>query len=166
MKKIKLRCGNYTLIDDEDVQKMKKYTGWRTHCAPKDKRPYVYGNLHKNGKSKHIKLHRIIMNAQPGELIDHIDHNRLNNQKANLRIVTPQQNNMNRRNLPKSSSKYKGVSKHTLVNKWRARIMINKKEIHLGHYDVEKDAARAYDKKAKELFKEYAVFNFPNELDN
>ena len=92
---------------------------------------------------------------------DHIDRNKLNNLESNFRLASPQQQCFNvGKYIGDYSSKYKGVHFDKEKNKWRARIRFNRELIHLGYFDSEVDAALAYDRKAKELFKEFAVLNY------
>lgn len=155
MKKIKLTQNKFALIDDEDfdlVSQYKWHAGLRKHT-------YYAFNRRKN-----LLMHRLIMKVTDSKLqIDHINRNGLDNRKKNLRIVDNRKNSLNSR--PKrnnKTSKYKGVDMH-VCGKWRAVIRPNKKQIHLGLFNNEKDAALAYDKKAKILFGEYAFLNFPGE---
>src|SRR6185503_18527028 len=91
---------------------------------------------------------------------DHIDHNKQNCTRLNLRFVTQQQNLMNRRLFKNSSTGAKGV---TFQNgKWHARIELNERAIHLAHVDDPKTAALIYDAAASRLFGVYAVLNFPD----
>jgi hypothetical protein len=106
-------------------------------------------------------MHRVIMNAQKGEIIDHIDHEGLNNCKYNLRSVTLQQNAWNRRQGSKGSSKYKGVMYVKSRGKYRVNISVDGKRKHLGYFDDEIAAAKAYDKAARETRGKYAGLNFP-----
>ena len=97
--------------------------------------------------------------------IDHIDRNPLNNKFSNLRLATIAQQNMNQSKFKTKdgvpcSSIYKGVSWNKGKQKWRARIVFDKKEIHLGYFIDEKEAALAYDEAATKFFGEFAVLNF------
>ena len=103
-------------------------------------------------------MHREIMGF-PENNIDHWDRNGLNNQEHNLREATDQQNCLNRK--PYGTSKYKGV--YLDGGSIRAIIKVNKKNTDLGSFKTQEDAARAYDKMAKEHHKEFAYLNFPNE---
>ena len=112
-----------------------------------------------NGKKKRFTMHDMIMNPPSGMEVDHKDGDTLNNQRDNLRLVTHRQNCLNRKaRSDKKYSKYKGVG----FNKghFRARIRVNDKDIFIGNFDNEFDAAKAYDQKAKEFFGEYAKLNF------
>jgi HNH endonuclease/AP2 domain len=107
-------------------------------------------------------MHRQIMNPPDGMDIDHWDNDGLCNCRKNLRICTRSQNNQNARKRVDSTHDYKGIYK-TWNNKFAARLWHNGLKIHIGTYDTPEAAARAYDKKAKELFGEFANLNFPNE---
>ena len=143
------------LVDDdiyEDLLQYKWYvTKWncvgRTYRSPR------------NGKTRHISLPNHIMQTF-GILYDHKDRNGLNNLRDNLRVATNQQNSFNRSKRAGCSSKYKGVTYERSRATWRALIKYNGKTIHLGTFQTEIEAAVAYDDKATELFKEYAVLNF------
>ena len=100
----------------------------------------------------------LLPNCPPGLMRDHINRNGLDNRRANLRFVTPQENSWNSK--PKSSQPYKGVSARD--GRWIARIGYNG-AIYLGRFDSAEEAARAYDAKACELRGEYAYLNFPKE---
>jgi len=92
-------------------------------------------------------------------VVDHINHNTLDNRRFNLRICTKGQNNMNRKPYIGKSSQYKGVIWAKHIKKWTSKIEKDTIVHHLGTFDREEDAARAYNKKAKELFKEFAYLN-------
>jgi hypothetical protein len=115
-------------------------------------------------KTKHrrIYMHRLIMNAPPDKIVDHIDHNGLNNCRSNLRICSFSENLCNRR-PSKKTSRYKGVHWCKESRIWKAVIRFKGKKQNLGQFKNEIDAARAYDKAARQLFKEFAYLNFPDE---
>jgi hypothetical protein len=92
--------------------------------------------------------------------VDHINGNGLDNRKSNLRICTHQQNCENSRKRKKSFSKYKGVYWSKNAKKWVAQITIDGKSKHLGYFELEEDAAAAYDKAAVKYFGEFACLNF------
>lgn len=122
----------------------------------------IYVGYH--SKKDQIQIHRFIMQLHEydieNKLIDHKDQNGLNNQKENLRICNLSENAQNARK-PKhgKTSKYKGVSVRKSTNKYHSYIMLNQKRIHIGYFTNEIDAAIAYNKKAIELFGEFACLN-------
>ncbi len=116
------------------------------------------------GKRYAFLVHRLItmkyLNIKPTQQVDHYDHDRANNRLNNLRVVTAQQNQFNQSNTKGFSSKYKGVTFFKRDRKWQARIGYNGKTTHLGLFDTEVRAAKAYDKAARRLFGEYKNLNF------
>jgi hypothetical protein len=116
-------------------------------------------------KSTTIYLHRLIMERileRPlvkGEKADHVNRNGLDCTRKNLRLATHTQNKQNESLHRDSKSGYKGVSWHTNKRKWRATITVNKRPMSLGYYTEVRDAARAYNKAAREYFGEFAVLN-------
>lgn len=110
-------------------------------------------------KSRNYMLHRYVMNYEGKDLIDHINRNKLDNRKCNLRVATHSQNSYNKNSKPGSSSKYLGV--FLLKNgKYRASVGLNV----IGEYIHESDAAKMRDLYAIELHKEFASLNFPKEI--
>lgn len=138
------------LIDDEDWDKVKEYK-WHI-------KKYVNSfYAAKNTDDNTLLIHRFIMNCPDGMIVDHINHNTLDNRKENLRICTKQQNNMNARKSNKFNSSFKGVK---LNGKgYQSRIQFNYKRINIGTFKTELEAGRAYDIKAKELHGQYAQLN-------
>jgi hypothetical protein len=92
---------------------------------------------------------------------DHKNRDYLHNLPENLRVCNSSQNAMNRVKRTRTSSKYLGVSWKRLNKKWQAQIVKDRKKIYIGLFESEIDAAKAFDKKAFELYGEFAVLNFP-----
>jgi len=101
-------------------------------------------------------MHRMIVNAPDGMLVDHINGDTLDNRKENLRICTPSENIRNSKRRSTNTSGFKGVNFQ--CGKWMARIMIHQKRYNLGLFDTPEEAHKAYCDKAKELHGEYARF--------
>lgn len=99
------------------------------------------------------------MKPSKNQEIDHIDGNRLNNQKSNLRYATSSQNKANRGPRKDNKSGYKGVSWHKQRKKWTARIKNGSKYEHLGLFQNKIDAAKTYNIKAIEYYGSYAWLN-------
>lgn len=158
VKEIQLTRGKVTLVDDEDYEHLMQ---WKWHFN--GHRYAVRRPSNINGKiQKLIFMHRIILNTPDDLYTDHIDCNGLNNQKNNLRIVTKSQNGMNQKASKGGASKYKGVNFCKRKNKWRARLKINQKSIFLGYYNMEDDAAKAYNERALSVFEDFAKLNIFN----
>ena len=162
MKQIPLTKGKVALVDDEDFEWLSRwkwqaqknhYNGYTAVCSK------VYGY----GEGGAVFMHRMIMNTPKGLTVDHRNHNTLDNCKHNLRNCSNRENTHNRGPVSNSTSRYKGVRlrKRKKV-RWTAQIY-NIKSVHIGTFTNEIEAAKAYDKIAKELFGEYAYLNFPVE---
>ncbi len=149
MKEIELTQGFKALIDDEYFERLNQYK-WCYHKGKTNNTGYAKREEQKNNKSKVIHMHREIMNVtDPKVQVDHIDLNGLNNQKYNLRLVTSSQNMCNKCKRKDNESGYKGVSWRETNKKWRVRIQINGKRVHLGYFDNILDAAKAYETASK-----------------
>ncbi len=122
---------------------------------------YVKTNIRKsNGKRGILPLHRLLLNAPSGLVVDHIDGNPLNNQRSNLRICTNIENKRNQKiRSDCKGSVYKCVSGNKTKKKFEAYIVYDKKRKSLGYFDLEEDAALAYNKEAIKIFGEFARLN-------
>jgi hypothetical protein len=107
----------------------------------------------KNGKSHEVRLHRVIAGVPPGIMIDHKNRNTLDNRRENLRWCTASQNNRNQGDHDRNKTGYKGVTK--VRNRYKAKIMLDGKHIHIGYFKTPEEASMAYELTAQELFGEF-----------
>lgn len=152
---IPLTRGQVALVNDDDYAWLTQYH-W--HCTSTG---YAAARIKQNGKRRYIYMHRLLLDAQPGQFVDHIDGNRLNNTRDNLRFVTRLQNGWNRQRQSNMSG-YKGVSWHDHHGKWQARIQHDGRQFFLGYFDDPVEAALAYDQAAEQHFGPFARKNFPS----
>jgi hypothetical protein len=160
-KQIPLTQGQFAIVDDEDYEELSKF---KWHALPKynSKMLYAARNSPREPGEKRSKIYMAIeiMKPRKGLVVDHINHNTLDNRKENLRNVTQSQNIRNC--IPrKSASGFRGVS--IINNKFRAQIRVNLKMVYLGLFINPKDAANAYEKAAEMYFGE---FRYKEELCN
>lgn len=164
MIEIPLTQEQVALIDDEDYAilrqcsycAVKKGLGfYARRCATKEEQT--------SGSPTRIYLHREIMRAKKGQVIDHINGNTLDNRKENLRFCTTRQNSRNAKKNTNNSSGFKGVAWHKNRKVWVAYIKVDYKNKHLGVYNTPESAAKAYDEAAKKYFGEFAKLNFLEE---
>jgi len=152
---IPLTRGLFAIVDAADYEWLSRHR-WTAQGGGK---PYAC----RRPTTGTIWMHRLIMQAPDGMVVDHIDGNSLNNRRSNLRICTPRQNTANRAKTRNGTSRFKGVHFCTRDRKWRAQIGVDGERRFIGDFDDEVEAARAYDRKAAELFGEFAYLNFPQE---
>ena len=114
-------------------------------------------------KKKVIFMHRAIMQAPEGTIIDHKNRNKLDNTRDNLRTSTHRENAYNQPKRRGTSSQFRGVSRRKKSGKYHAQICYEGEQLFLGLYTDEIEAARAHDYKAVELFGDEARLNFPEE---
>lgn len=150
MKKLKLTQNKYALVDDKDFKYLSQFK-WHIISKRYIARSYL---------GKEILLHRDLLNPSKEFEIDHIDGNPLNNQRNNLRLANHAENIRNRTRVNKNnSSGITGVCWFKRDKKWRARLMINGKEIHLGLFSKKEDAIKKREQAAKQYFGEFAYIN-------
>lgn len=150
MMRIPLTKGKFAKVSDEDYTFLMNWKWY--HVRMKDKE-YAY----RKEKGRSVPMHRELLKAQKGKVVDHINHNGLDNRRENLRVCTYSQNLMNMRKT-RGSSKYKGVSFHKRAKKWMAYIKKGDRK-HIGYFDDEISAAKAYNEEARRIFGRFALLN-------
>lgn len=138
MKEIILTQGFTTVVDDADYDWLSQYN-WSVGIH----RGSVYAERREH--TKIISMHRMITEAQPGQIIDHKDRNGLNNQRENLRLTTQSINAQNRQMHTLNRSGYLGVSIDSWTGKWRAVLHVHGMLHRLGRFTTPEEAAQAYD---------------------
>lgn len=135
MKEIKLTQGKVTKVDDSDY-------GWLTEMSKWQFDRYAFCTRKVNGKYKSIRMHRLIMDPPDGMVVDHINGDKLDNRRENLRVVSQRENAINRHVPPGSSTGLYGVYWDNSKRKWRAMLG----QTIIGRYETPEIAAAAYNK--------------------
>lgn len=149
---VPLTRGYVALIDAAVVGQISR---WSWQALP-DRRGQIYAarSSKTNGRKKLVRMHRAILGALDDQDVDHVNGNKLDNRKVNLRIATRSENSANRRVGSRNTSGFKGV--HRSGARWRATIRVDGKSIHLGRFDTPEEAHSEYMKSAQRLFGEFA----------
>ena len=149
--------GRAFYFDLEDYERIKNYY-WYINNAD----GYVETRISEENEKETIKLHRLVMNVLDKDWqciqIDHIHgkESRYDNRKSNLRLATISQNGMNKTLQSNNTSGVAGINWDKGREKWRARIKINRREIHLGYFNDFNDAVLARKNAEKKYFGEYS----------
>ena len=151
---IPLTRGKFALVDKSDWEWLKEQRWSYTTDG------YAAGRITTKDRSMSY-MHRVIMDAPSDKMVDHINGDKLDNRRQNLRLCSLPENTANQRGRP-GTSRYKGVQQNRAGN-WQVRIQVHRKQIQLGTYQDEIEAAKVYDTAAREYFGEFARCNFPLE---
>ena len=149
MKQIILNKGKVSLVDDEDYETVNKFKWYFDSVG------YATITTYRN----RIRMHRFILNPKKNQIVDHVNGDRLDNRRCNLRLCTRRQNQCNQKTRKDNTSGYKGVA--LMHNKyWRAYINKDGKQKHLGIFKTKEEAGKEYDKFALILYGKFAKTNF------
>lgn len=169
-----IKLSNYdafAVVDEDLYEEFSKYK-WRADFI-KGKLKRVCRDRNKKdppGKTKIFMHQAVLTNVPAGMVIDHINHDTLDNRKANLRVCTVRENSLNRRPVKNRLVPYKGVTMRKSASgriSFISQIYDNGVSIYIGSFNIAEKAARAYDEKATELFGKYAYLNnVPEEVYN
>jgi hypothetical protein len=143
------------LIDDEDFDKANRGKS----LFVKSNGFVVISKRTSRTSGKHIYLHKEIMGVGKGVHVDHINHDRLDNRKSNLRICTHAENQRNKNKRVDSQFKYKGVRRYGRSKRWHAFITVNRVSYRSELLATEEEAALAYNELAKKYHGEFARLN-------
>jgi hypothetical protein len=152
MKFISLTQGKFSLVDDEDYDWLTQRKWFAMQLKYSKDRPFIA--LSWDGKGKHVLMHRVIVDAQEGMVVDHINHVMLDNRRCNLRVCTHSQNSMNKCRQSNNTSGFTGVTWHHGV--WEARIMVSRKSIYLGSAHSPEEASLLYKQGVVKYFGQFA----------
>jgi hypothetical protein len=155
---IPLNQGKHALIDADDFGTVGQFRWWIDSVG------YAHTFIRvRPGERRTVRLHRMIMREPELLQVDHLNTDRLDNRKCNLRLCDRKENSRNRNtNRGSKRSRYKGVTQHQGSPRWIARIRIGVKKLNLGVFDSENDAATAYNMAALHYYREYAKLNWIN----
>jgi hypothetical protein len=149
MKQIALTTGQVAIVDDEDFERLNRYN-WQLSGQYAGRCEYLG-----HGRQRTVYMHHEIR----GKGFDHKNRNKLDNQKHNLRRATRAQNAYNSEKQRGKSSQFKGVHFHKRLCKWCSSIRVNRRLIHLGYFESETEAAKAYNRAIYRVSSDFAVLN-------
>lgn len=153
VKEVPLTQGKVALIDSKDYELVSKYKWSAARCGRRDTDFCAIGHEKVNGKYRTLRMHSLLMRPQEGMVVDHINHNPLDNRRSNLRICTRQQNRFNSLAPLDNTSGYKGVSWHQTGGGrwgyWRVRFTVNGKRVNGGIFKELKEAVLKYNELAR-----------------
>lgn len=157
---IPLTKGKVAVVDEADAEMVGAYKWYVSTVSP----TLLYASRKdwQGGRAREVLMHRLVMAAGPGQVVDHINGDTLDNRRSNLRITDVQHNSWNRASQRGAKSQYRGVSVYG--GKFYVRIFIEGRNQYLGRYTDERLAARVFDYAATKHYGEYARLNLPDEL--
>lgn len=156
----KYGVGRFAKVDDKWAGIVRYH--WTVIIA--NGKEYVVWKTTRKGLGKTLYLHRLILGAPKGSMVDHINGDTYDYRMSNLRIVTNSQNQMNAKRRSDNDSGYKGVTWNKQRRAWKAQIRKDGRDFFIGYFDNPRHAAYAYDINAREIFGEYARVNLSSAI--
>lgn len=158
MIEVSLSQGAVALIDDEDFPLIQNHTWWAYRRRLSSHADYAFTTI----KKRTVFMHRRIMSAARGQVVDHANGDGLDNRRANLRLCTVSQNGANRHAVPIGEAGFRGVHRSSKPGRpYRVRIIANRIRYYGGYFDCAIEAAKMADALALKHFGEFASLNFP-----
>lgn len=154
-KQLPLTQGKFAIVDDDVYEWASKY---KWHAVRKKNSFYAVRNTERNPHQTKIHLHREIMSAPIGVMVDHINGDGLDNRRENMRFANYAENGRNRGMQTNNKSGYKGVG--LFGGRWYSRIGVDGEQVHIGYFRDPEDAAMAYDAAAIAFHGDFAKTNF------
>ena len=162
MKEIPLTQGKVALVDDSDFELLSQFKWCASKVTTKTNGDIWYAVRtvkRVNGRDTNISMHRFILGAPKGMVVDHRNHNGLDNRRSNIRLCTVAQNSHNirraRRNLPRGCS----LIHPNREKKYQANICVNGRSYNLGAFSDPIQAGMAYDLASMVLHGEFGIRN-------
>ena len=162
---IPLTQGFETLVDEKWYEVLSKSKWYALKSKGKDRHVYAVREATESEKKDHgrvVRMHRFILSAPTGKLVDHINRNTLDNRESNLRVCNRSQNAINAGKQAGTSSKYKGVCYRHDILKYEAIFKLEGQNKTIGFFDKEIQAALAYDRFVMHFYGDFAYLNFPD----
>ncbi len=156
--------GLFALVSPEDYARLSAHA-WRLGGTTPQRR-YARRTIRvgkgRAAPKRAVFMHRVVAGAAPGQFVDHVNGDTLDNRRENLRLCTAAENARNvRSSKNQKRGGFKGVAWHPKAKKWQAHIRVDRRNVYLGLHATPEDAARAYDRAAAERFGAFAALNFP-----